>query len=229
MGGPVADPAVLPSVDVIAPDGATTSVVIVASGGKENSFDPTDPSQLTALRMRPFAAAVHRAGRRHGVAVWRVRYRYRGWNGDQRSPVADMEWALSEVRRRHGDVPVVLIGHSMGGRTVLATGGDPSVRGVCALAPWTVREDPVAQLAGRSVLIVHGGRDMVTSPRASRRFADRAAQAGARVGYIRLAGELHAMVLRWPTWHRLASGFALGMLGIAPMPRRIETAFRRVP
>jgi dienelactone hydrolase len=219
--------AVAPSVDVIAPEGEITAVVLVLSGGKSKSFDRTDPGQLTALRMRPFASSLHRRGRAHGVAIWTVRYRYRGWNGRERSPVADVEWALEEVRRRHGDVPVVLVGHSMGGRTALAAAGNSLVKGVCALAPWTESGDPVAQLAGRTVLIVHGSLDTVTSPRASRSYAHRAAQVAARVGYISLFGEMHAMVFRWSTWHRVATGFTLGLLDVTLMPDRIDRALRR--
>jgi pimeloyl-ACP methyl ester carboxylesterase len=218
---------VAPSVTVMAPDGDTAAVVMVLSGGRANSLELADPGQLAAVRMRPFAASLHRHGRSRGLAVWTVRYRYRGWNGSQRSPVADVEWALDEVRRRHGDVPVVLVGHSMGGRTAIAVAGDPSVRGVCALAPWIEGNDPIAQLAGRTVLIAHGVLDKVTSPRASRRFAGRAAQVAARVGYITISGEMHAMVFRWFTWHRIATGFTLGVLGMTPMPRRVSEAFNR--
>jgi predicted esterase len=214
-----------PSVDVVAPNGETTAVVIVLHGGRAHSFSPTDPSQLTAVRMRPFVSMLHRRGRAHGISVWTVRYRYRGWNGADRSPVADVRWALDEVRRRHGDLPVVLVGHSMGGRTALAVGGDPSVRGVCALSPWTENLDPVSQLAGSTVLIAHGTLDRVTSPAASRRFADRVAQVASRVGYISVTGDVHAMLFRWRTWHRLATEFTLGALEIQPMSRRIERSF----
>lgn len=216
---------VVPSVDVLEPDGDTTAVVLVLAGGKAKSFAPGDPSHLPAVRMRPFAARLHRSGRGHGLAVWTLRYRYRGWNGAQRSPVVDVQWALEEVRRRHGYLPVVLVGHSMGGRAALAAGGDPLIRGVCALAPWTESTDTVTQLAGQTVLIAHGNVDMVTSPRASRDYAARTAQVAARVGYVVVAGDLHAMVFRWRAWHRLAVGFTLGCLGIRPMPRRIERAF----
>lgn len=225
MTVPVGDRStVVPSVVVRAADGATAAVVIVLSGGKPRSFAATDPGQLTAVRMRPFVASLHRAGRAHGLAVWTLRYRFRGWNGDERSPVADAQWALDEVRRRHGDVPVALVGHSMGGRTALAAGGDRSVRGVCALAPWTEASDPVEQLAGVTVLIAHGNLDKVTSPRASRQYATRAAAVGARVGYVVVKGDMHAMLFRWRRWHQLATGFSLGVLGIAPMPKRIEQA-----
>jgi alpha-beta hydrolase superfamily lysophospholipase len=215
------------SIDVLEPTGDTTAVVLVLGGGRADSFERSDPSQLSAVRMRPFARLLHRHGRNHGLAVWTVRYRYRGWNGHERSPVVDTQWALDEVRRRHGDLPVALVGHSMGGRTALATGGDPLVRAVCALAPWTERGDPAGQLAGRTVLIAHGNLDMVTSPRASRSFAERAAAAGARVGYVTVRGDWHAMLFRWPTWNRLVVGFTLGTLGIKPLPRRIERVLTR--
>jgi dienelactone hydrolase len=146
--------------------------------------------------------------------VWLVRYRYRGWNEADLSPVADAEWALQEVRRRHADVPVVLVGHSMGGRTALRVAGDPSVRGVVALAPWLPGTEPVEQLAGRQILIAHGSLDAVTSPRASRRYAERAAATADRVVYVNVRGDTHAMLLRWRRWHRLATRFALETLGV---------------
>jgi pimeloyl-ACP methyl ester carboxylesterase len=202
-------------------------VALVLPGGKAHSFDPTDASQLTALRMRPIVGALARAGENDGLAVWLVRYRCRGWNGSERCPVLDTEWALDEVRRRHGDVPVVLVGHSMGGRAALAAAGDRAVVGVCALAPWCEKRDPVAHLDGRTLLVVHGSADRVTSPRASRRFAARAADAGATVGYLAIPAEGHAMVLRWRRWHRLAVGFTAGRLGLAPMPEEIRLALDR--
>jgi dienelactone hydrolase len=201
------------------------AVAVVLQGGKADSFDPGDPRGLAAVRMRPFAASLHRAGRSHGLAVWTVGYRFRGWNGADRSPVADTRWALDEARRRHGDVPVVLVGHSMGGRTAFRAADDASVRGVCALAPWTESGDPVDQLAGRSVLIAHGSWDVVTSAAASRRYAERAAAVTSPVGRLVVEGDIHAMLFRWRRWHLIATGFTLGTLGLGPFPRRIERAF----
>ena len=216
------DAGAVASVDVHPPRGAVTAVALVLPGGKADSFAPGDPSGLAALRMRPFATSLHRAGRERGLAVWTVRYRYRGWNGTDRSPVADTEWALEQVRRRHGGVPVVLVGHSMGGRTSLRAAGDRSVRGVCALAPWTEPGDPVDQLTGRSVLIAHGTWDVVTSAVGSRRYAERAAAVTSPVGRCVVEGDIHAMLFRWRSWHAISTGFTLGTLGLAPMPRRIQ-------
>jgi pimeloyl-ACP methyl ester carboxylesterase len=215
----------VPSVDVKPPDGAVTAVALVLPGGKADSFAPGDPSGLAALRMRPFADSLHRSGSVHGLAVWTVRYRFRGWNRAESSPVADTEWALHEVRHRHGDVPVVLVGHSMGGRTALRAAGDRSVRGVCALAPWTESADPVDQLTGRSVLIAHGTWDMVTSSAGSLRYAERAAAVTSPVGRFVVAADTHAMVFRWRRWHAISTGFTLGTLGFTPLPRCIEQAF----
>lgn len=212
---------------MLAADGETRAVALVLPGGKAKSFDPGDPRQLAVVRMRPFASSLHRHGARNGLAVWTVGYRYRGWNGQERSPVADTEWALDEVRRRHGDAPVVLVGHSMGGRTALQAAGADAVRGVCALAPWVETSDPVDQLRGRSLLIAHGSLDVVTSAPASRRFAEKAAAVTSPVGRFVVRGDIHAMLFRWNAWHRLATGFTLGTLGFDAMPGRVMRAFER--
>src|SRR4029079_14945906 len=101
---------------VHAAKGTPRAVVVVLHGGKADSYERSEPNHLSSRRLDPFVHALHRQGRSHGIAVWKVRYRVRGWNGSDRSPARDAQWALDEVRRRHGDVPVVLVGHSMGGR-----------------------------------------------------------------------------------------------------------------
>ncbi|HWB65823.1 MAG TPA: alpha/beta fold hydrolase, partial [Mycobacteriales bacterium] len=135
----------------------------------------------------------------------------------QQSPVADARWALDEVRRQHGAVPIVLVGHSMGGRTALHVADDPSVVGVCALAPWIERADSADRLAGKALLVVHGGNDRTTSPRRSAGFARAAEQAGASVEYVRVVGG-HAMLVRAGRWHRLATNFTLRTLDAALTP-----------
>ncbi|HVT63957.1 MAG TPA: alpha/beta fold hydrolase [Mycobacteriales bacterium] len=188
------------------------AVALVLHGGREHSYDPALPSQLTAVRMRPFARRLQRRGAEAGLAVSSLGYRYRGWNGAEESPVADTRWALEQLRSRHGDVPVVLVGHSMGGRTALRAADDKNVVGVVALAPWITSTDPVAQLAGKHILIAHGNLDFVTSPRASRRFARKAAEAGADVTYQVVRGDNHAMLLRAAKWHRLTVAATLRFL-----------------
>jgi predicted esterase len=185
----------------------TRAVVLVLPGGTETSTAPTSPRQLPARRMRSFAISLHRAGRALGLAAWTLHYRYRGWNGEQASPLADIGWALDQVRERHGEVPVVLLGHSMGGRAALRMAGDRSVRAVAAFAPWLPKGEPEEQLAGRRLLIAHGSLDRVTSPRASHAYADRARAAGVDVTWRLVRGDTHAMLIRFRTWQRLAIGF----------------------
>jgi pimeloyl-ACP methyl ester carboxylesterase len=90
------------------------SAVLILHGGRATGREPTAPTQLAVLRMIPFERAVRHATRGRDVAVSRPRFRVRGWNGAEASPVADV-YAIIE---RLG-VPVVLIGHSMGARAAL--------------------------------------------------------------------------------------------------------------
>ena len=200
------------SISVRAAQGGARSVALVLPGGIANSLQPTADRDLARARMRPIAAALHRHGAASGIEVWTLRYEIRGWNGEQMAPVADARWALAEIRHRLGELPVALVGHSMGGRTAMRVADDAAVVGVAALAPWLPDGEPVDAIAGGRALVVHGTLDRVTSPSASRRFAERARAAGATVDYVALRGETHAMLLRARTWHRLATAFVLDVL-----------------
>ncbi|WP_159945510.1 MULTISPECIES: hypothetical protein [unclassified Nocardiopsis] len=98
------------------------------------------------------------------------------------------------------------MGHSLGGRVALRTGGLPPVRGVAALAPWLPEGEPVEQLRGRRVLVAHGSRDLRTSPRASAPHTERIAKVAASAEFVRVPLDVHAM-LRWRTWNRLVTDF----------------------
>jgi len=201
-----------PAVSVWRARGRTRAVVLVLHGGAEHGTGSVQPWKLAYLRMVPIARALHRAGRKDGVEVRLLRNRRYGWNAPAEHPVDDARWALERIRADHPGLPVVLVGHSMGARVALRVADDPAVRGVCALAPWTPRGEPVAAVAGRSVLIVHGTRDRMTSPAESHAFAERAAGVAARVARFEIAGEGHAMLRRARVWTRLTVAFTLDLL-----------------
>jgi alpha-beta hydrolase superfamily lysophospholipase len=208
---PVAD-APEPTVRVFPQAGPTTAVVLVLHGGKARSTEPTTLGQLSYRRMVPIAAALHRAVGPRGAAVWLLRNRLRGWNTSDGDPVADARWALARVGVEHPDVPVVVVGHSMGARAALRVAGEPSVIGVCALAPWIEPGEPVEQLAGRTVVIAHGTRDRWTSPARSFRYAVRARAVARRLGRFEVGGAGHAMLRRSGDWTSLVTSFVSGLL-----------------
>lgn len=189
--------------------------MIALPGGTDHSHSPVTHLQPSYLRMSAFAPTLHYWGRPRGLEVWVVRYRYRGWNGDEMSPVDDGLAALDEVRHVHGSLPVVLLGHSMGGRLALRLAGDHSVRGVVALAPWLPLGEPTAQLAGRRAIIAHGSDDRVTSPAESIRYAERARDEHGRdvVDVVIVQGEGHSLLRRPRTWDRIVRNSVEGILG----------------
>src|SRR5579859_448693 len=105
----------------------TKGVVLLLHGGRVDSRSSVRRGNLTVVRMRMFAPAILGASGDAGIAVAVLRNRYRGWNGPDADPVSDALWALGEIERRFGKVPVVIVGHSMGGRAALRVAGEPSV------------------------------------------------------------------------------------------------------
>lgn len=205
--------------------GNTRGVALVLHGGRANSYEAVSGRHLSPARMVPFAQTLRARGGTHGLSVWTLRNRYRGWNGADMSPVQDARWALSQIRREHPDVPVYLLGHSMGGLTALCVADDPQVRAVVALAPWLNRETPAQRVAGRRVLIVHGTEDRWTSPANSLAYARRAEGTAESVDYVSLKGAGHFMVRRLGIWNSLATGYILDAFADdsgAAVPRSAE-------
>lgn len=199
----------LPGIDVRA-------VVLVLHGGKDRSLRTPREWNLAVARMRPSAGALRRAGRDEGLAVGRVLFRVRGWNRAEASPVGDLRMVLGIVRERFGNVPVVLVGHSMGGRAALGAADDESVRAVVALAPWLEGDDPLAPIRDRQLLVLHGDRDRWTSPQRSLAYAAAARGVAARSLYIAIGGEGHGMLGRAGLWHELTAAFVLRSLNWTP-------------
>ncbi len=185
----------------------------MAHGGKEVSTEPVTAIQPAVLRMIPVAGAIRRALRGSGAVVVRPRFRLQGWNGAEASPVNDLGHVLDEIRGRFGDVPVVLVGHSMGARAALRAAGHPAVTAVAGLAPWLPSGEPVDQLAGRRILLAHGSADHITSPAQTWDYADRASSVG-QVAALEVLGGDHPMLRRARLWHDIAAEFARLALGL---------------
>ena len=186
--------------------GRTAGVIVVVHGGRSIGRQPTSPVQLSVLRMLPVARAIRHALRGIQVVVDRPRFRLRGWNGDAASPVGDLTALLDQVARDFGRIPVVLVGHSMGARAALRGAGHPLVSAVAGLAPWLPPGEPVSQLAGRRILLVHGSADRVCSPAETWAYAGRARSIGP-VATIEIRDGDHAMLRRARLWHRIAAEF----------------------
>jgi pimeloyl-ACP methyl ester carboxylesterase len=194
------------------PSTGARAVVLLLHGGRAAGAEPARRG-LAYLRMAPFARSLRHATRGRDVAVWLLRYRVQGWNEPMLHPVEDARWALDEARRQHPDAPIVLVGHSMGGRVALRLATEPGVVGVCALAPWVEGDEPSPQggTGTGTVLVAHGDADRVTDPAASAAYA-------ARIGatFVPVPGEGHAMLRRPIFWNRLVTAYVTTTLHLAP-------------
>lgn len=190
---------------------APRALVLALHGGKQSSQQPVDHRSASWKRMAALQRAISPSAHAAGVSTWLMRYRVRGWNGG--APIADARAALAEVRREHGDLPVVLLGHSMGARTAAYVADDPSVVGVVALAPWWQPDDPVRGLAGKPVAAAHGRTDKITSARMTRAFLQRAERIASSVEMHDMGRAGHYMFRRIPEWNDFAISRSLAFLG----------------
>lgn len=213
-----------PTIDWRRAPGPTRAVALFCHGGTEASEEPPRERALSLVRMRAIEQFVVAAAAGEGVTTGMLRYRLAGWNGVAADAYADVRWSLDRIRAEHGgDVPIVLVGHSMGGRAVLRAGGENQVAAVCGLAPWTPPDDPVDHLRDRTVAILHGRGDRWVPAALSADYAVRARGAGARVARFTVAGG-HTMIRRAMLWHRFARDVVMGGAGLVPLRADIAAA-----
>jgi predicted esterase len=190
------------------------AVVLLLHGGEPHHFAPVRPFDLSVVRMLPFGRSVFRAGDGR-IMLATLRYAVRGWNGDQESPLPDARWAIDRIAERFGDLPVGLVGHSMGGRVALRVGDHRIVRSVAALAPWLPGGEPIPVLGDRKVLLAHGTADRITDPKETAALARALGADGVDVELHEFIGGRHAMLFPAKPWHDLVAEFMVRTL-LAP-------------
>nr|BFD83040.1 alpha/beta hydrolase [Streptomyces sp. Xyl84] len=212
---------------------AVSGAVLLLPAGREVSA--RRPHALTAARVRALGRRLARVGRAEGLATHVVHYRYRGWNGGEAHLAHDATWAVEETVRRYGDVPVCLAGLDMGGRAALHAAGHEAVNSVVAIAPWLPEDDvaaspePVKQLAGRQVLIVHGTNDERTDPELSFRFAERAKKANRDVCRFEVHADGHGLRQYREEVAALTANFVMGALFGRVLSRPVRDALAAPP
>lgn len=197
-------------------DATVTGVVLLLPGGTATGTGT--PSELSEWYLRPLATQIAAAAGAT-AAVHLLRYRHRGWNSAD--PVADTRWALDELRDRHGDVPVTLVGNSMGGRAAVHAADHPAVTALVLLAPWLPPDGPVATVP---TLIVHGGDDHTAADVAlSRAYAVRA-RAVTDVARFVLPGDGHPMTRHRAAWYALVAESTAAAATGRPPPAAVRAA-----
>lgn len=190
-------------------------LVLVLPGGTDRSYRPFSPRQGSALRMYPFTFSIRRRFGRT-VAVRQVRYRVYGWNGGQASPMPYARKALDDLAREHPGVPVVVIGHSMGGRVGAQLAADPRVVGLLALAPWWQYADWRFIHDGVRVVAIHGTADQRTYPRRTEKGIDELVARGQDATFIPVPGGNHEMLDHIRLWQSAAIEFVATSLAATP-------------
>ena len=100
----------------------------------------------------------------------------------------------------------------MGARTAAWVADEPGVVGVVGLAPWLPPDDPVDALAGRHLVAAHGRRDRITSPQATARYVQRAAEVAASARYVDMGAVGHYMIAGVRRWNATAVTESLHIL-----------------
>jgi pimeloyl-ACP methyl ester carboxylesterase len=193
-------------------------VLVLHGGAGRREAMPVSRTQLSVLRMLPIA---RRIARSRDLAVFRLLNSRRGWGHDN-TPLADVRWALEEVRDQLGDVPVVLVGHSLGGRAALLASTEPAVVGAVVLNGYLLPGDESVDPAGRRLLFVHGTSDRIASYATAQRVAA-LLRTRTDVEFVTVEGGKHAMLRHGAAFDGAAAAFAVRVLG-PDRPRRDSPA-----
>ena len=191
-------------------------------GGQEHSTDDVSNRHASWWRMALMARSLRRFAAQNDLSLHLLQYRVRGWNGSvDPAPVRDARWALERLKAQYPGVPIVLVGHSMGGRTACRIADDPAVVGVVALAPWLPEGEPNGTIAGRHLHVIHGTNDHWTSARLSREYVERSRPIALSASWTALPGVGHFMARRLKAWNDFVKTSILTILGESrPAPEK---------
>ena len=194
-----------PSLSGGTPEGAR-GIVLLLHGGADRGSKSVDDSSLSWRRSARMMREIGPALVDDGLGVHLLRYRVKGWNAasGEPAPLPDARWALDELAAERPGLPVVLLGHSMGGRTAVAVADHPAVVGVVAVAPWLPPGEPVGPLRGKVLRTAHGRTDRITSARQTREYVERACAAGCDATFADMGRVGHYMLRAVDRWNSFA-------------------------
>ncbi|MGP3985457.1 alpha/beta hydrolase [Streptomyces sp. 3N207] len=211
---------------------AASAVPLARRLGRATSDD--DPLVTHIVHYRNSS---RRDGRNGGAAGEGTSRTADGAGGRIADRTADAEWAVEEVLRRYGDVPVCLVGTDIGALAAWRAAGHQAVASVVALAPLLCEPgtgeggsaEPVQQLRGRQVLIVHGTNDTRCDPELSFRLAERAKKVNAQVCRFEVHTDGHGLRGYAAEVAALTQDFVLGTLCGGDLCRPLTDALAAPP
>ncbi|MEU9159523.1 alpha/beta hydrolase [Streptomyces sp. NPDC048424] len=186
-------------------------------------------SRFSPGPVRPLARALARAGGAEGLVTHAVIH------GGESSREEQAGWAADEAVRRYGDVPVCLAGYGAGATAALRAAGHGAVNSVLAMAPCLAEAaaqdspEPVKQLSGRQVLIVHGTNDARSDPETSFRLAARAKKANRSTCRFEVHSDGHGLREHQAEVVALAVDFVLGAVFSGRYSRPVTDALAAPP
>lgn len=195
---------------------APQAVVLLLHGGQQHSLEPVKNRHASWWRMAALARSLKSFAKKNDLAVSLLQYGQRGWNDlADPSPVRDARAAIRELSDLHPGVPVVLVGHSMGGRTACRVADEPGVVGVVGLAPWLPGNEPNATIAGRHLRVIHGTGDRWTSAALSRTYVERSRGIAASATWTSLPGAGHFMFRHSSAWRRFVTDSVTDIVAVS--------------
>lgn len=205
------------------PAGTPRGLVLMLHGGAQHGHNEVGNRSASFRRTGAMRRVLEPKVLDAGLSLWMLRFSVRGWNagaGHEPSPVPDARWALDQAAAEHPGVPVVLLGHSMGGRTAVHVADHPAVAGVVGLAPWLEPQDPFRTLVGKHFIAGHGSRDKITSAKMTRAYVERLQGVAASADFVDMGRLGHYMLSRPRDWNRFALKASLEVLDRAAEAER---------